>query len=161
VREGAADMGVLWDATDLAGLKTTTYRTDHLCLAMAVGHRWARRKRIGFADALDEITVSVAPGGMMDVMLRREAARIGRVPAWRIQVSGMDAAARIVAAGLGPCVLPREAIEGHAVASALVLVPLIDPWAERRFTVCTRADGSATATTRLLAGHLERCASTR
>ena len=154
VREGAADMGVLWDATELGGLQASAYRSDHLCLAMPTSHRWARRKRIHFAEAIDEVTVSVAPGGMMDVMLRREAARIGRTPAWRIQVSGMDAAARIVAAGLGPAVLPREAIVGHAVAAKLALVPLRDAWAERRFMVCTRADGSATATTRLLAEHL-------
>lgn len=154
VREGTADMGVLWDATELSGLAATRYRSDHLCLVMAAGHRWARRRRIAFADALDELTVSVAPGGMMDVMLRREAARLGRTPAWRIQVSGMDAAARIVAAGLGPSILPREAVEGHAVAQALVLVPLSDAWAERHFRVITRADGSATATARQLVQHL-------
>lgn len=154
VREGAADMGVLWDATDLSGLAATPYRSDHLCLVMDLNHRWAKRRRVAFADALDEMTVSVAPGGMMEVMLRREAARLGRTPAWRIQVSGMDAAARIVAAGLGPCVLPREAIEGHAVAASLALVPLSDAWAERQFRVIARADGSATATTKQLAAHL-------
>lgn len=154
VREGTADMGVLWDATELSGLAATRYRSDHLCLVMAAGHRWARRRRIAFADALDELTVSVAPGGMMDVMLRREAARLGRTPAWRIQVSGMDAAARIVAAGLGPSILPREAVEGHAVAQALALVPLSDAWAERHFRVISRADGSATATARQLVQHL-------
>lgn len=154
VREGAADMGVLWDATDLTGLAAARYRSDHLCLVMSTAHRWAKRRRIAFADALDELTVSVAPGGMMDVMLRREAARLGRTPGWRIQVSGMDAAARIVAAGLGPCILPREAVEGHAVAGALALVPLSDAWAERHFCVITRADGNATATTRQLVQHL-------
>lgn len=161
VREGAADMGVLWDATDLTGLSATRYRSDHLCLAMTTEHRWAKRRRIAFADALDELTVSVAPGGMMDVMLRREAARIGRTPVWRIQVSGMDAAARIVAAGLGPCILPREAVEGHAVATSLALVPLSDAWAERHFRVIAPADGSATATTRQLAAHLAAAAASR
>ena len=154
VREGSADIGVLWDATDLSGLQATPYRSDHLCLATPRGHRWARRRRIAFAEAVDEVAVSVAPGGMMDILLRREAAKLGRVPAWRIQVSGMDAAARIVAAGLGPAVLPREAIAGHASAAALALVPLTDRWAERRFMLCTRGDGSTAATTRLLMSHL-------
>lgn len=154
LREGSADVGVLWDATDTGGLHAAPYRRDHLCLAMPLGHRWAGRRRIHFAEALDEVIVGVAPGGMMDLMLRREAARLGRVPAWQIQVSSMDAAARIVAAGLGPAVLPREAVEGHACARELVMVALADGWAERRFVVCTRADGSATATTRLLVEHL-------
>ena len=156
VREGAADMGVLWDATPPQGLQQLAYRSDHLCVALPPRHRWARRRQISFEEALDELIVGVAPGGMMDMLLRREAARLGRVPGWRIQVSSMDAAARIVAAGLGPAVLPREAIEGHASGDRLTLVPLTDAWAQRRFVICTRADGSETATTRLLVEHLAR-----
>lgn len=155
VREGAADAGVLWDATDLSGLSSVGYRHDQLCLVTPAGHRWARRKRISFAEALDDVAVSAAPGGMMDVLLRREAARLGRVPDWRIQVSGMDAAARIVAAGLGPAVLPREALQGHASMAQLALVPLADDWAVRHFRICTRNDGSTTAATRLLVEHLQ------
>jgi DNA-binding transcriptional LysR family regulator len=158
VREGAADVGVLWDATDLSGLDSASYRRDQLCLVTPAAHRWARRKRIGFAEALDDVAVSAAPGGMMDVLLRREAAKLGRVPDWRIQVSGMDAAARIVAAGLGPAVLPREAIEGHASLAQLALVPLTDDWAVRRFRICTRSDGSTAATKRLLVEHLHQAA---
>jgi DNA-binding transcriptional LysR family regulator len=158
VREGTADMGVLWDLTPMSDLLRLPYRRDHLCLAMPLGHRWQGRPSIRFAEALDDVIVGVAPGGMMDVMLRREAAKLGRTAAWRIQVSSMDAAARIVAAGLGPAILPLEAVSGHATISALALVPLAEPWAERRFVICTRADGSAAASTRLLAEHLSRCA---
>jgi DNA-binding transcriptional LysR family regulator len=158
VREGAADLGVLWDASDLAGLQTAPYRHDRLCVAMLASHPLARRKRLSYAEAIDHVTVGVAPGGMMDILLRREAARLGKTPVHRVQVSGMDAAARIVAAGLGPAVLPREAVVDHASAAAMVLVPLADAWAERRFVVVTRADGSAPAATRALAQHLERLA---
>ena len=42
---------------------------------------------------------------------RRQAALLGRSLAYRVQVSGMDAAARIAAADRGPAVLPREAVE--------------------------------------------------
>ena len=156
VREGAADLGVLWDASDLGGLQASPYRRDRLCVTAPPDHPIARRRAVAYADAIDAITVSVAPGGMMDLLLRREAARLGKTPVPRVQVSGMDAAARIVAAGLGPAVLPREAVQGHAVAAALTLVPLSDAWAERRFVIVTRADGSVAATTRELARHLER-----
>jgi DNA-binding transcriptional LysR family regulator len=70
----------------------------------------------------------------------------------------MDAAARMVAAGLGPAILPRQAVQpGHA---GIVLVPLAEPWARRRFVLCTRADGSTSAATRLLAQHLQASART-
>jgi DNA-binding transcriptional LysR family regulator len=108
-----------------------------------------------YAEAIDHVTVSVAPGGMMDMLLRREAARMGKTPVHRVQVSGMDAAARIVAAGLGPAVLPRDAVQGHASAALLALVPLADAWAERRFVIATRADGSVSASTRSLVQHLQ------
>jgi DNA-binding transcriptional LysR family regulator len=158
VREGAAELGVLWDASDLSGLAVLPYRRDRLCLAAPVGHPLASRKRIAFADAIAHVTVAVAPGGMMDRLLQREAARIGATLVSRIQVSGMDAAARIVAAGLGPAILPREAVAQHASAAGLALVPLTDAWAERRFVCCLRNDGTVAATTKLLAEHLSRAA---
>jgi DNA-binding transcriptional LysR family regulator len=94
----------------------------------------------------------------MDRLLQREAARLGATLVSRIQVSGMDAAARIVAAGLGPAILPREAVAQHAAAAGLALVPLTDAWAQRRFVVCMRADGVASASTRLLAESLREAA---
>lgn len=152
VGEGAADIGVLWDAIDLAGLRSVPYRFDHLCVALTPSHRFARRKRIRFADTLDEPSIGVATGGTMDAMLRRQAALLGRTLAHRIQVSSLDAACRIVGAGLGLAILPREAIAPHAGASGLVMVPLAEAWAARRFVICSRAEVSPTA--RLLIDHL-------
>lgn len=158
VREGSAELGVLWDLSDLSGLATVAYRHDRLCVAAPLGHPLARRKRIAFADALPQVTVTVSPGGMLDRLLQREAARLGKPLVNRVQVSSMDAAARIVAAGLGPAILPREAVRTHGSAAGMSLVPLTDPWADRRFVLCLRSDGSPSAATRLLAEHLHRCA---
>lgn len=154
VHEGAADIGVLWDAIDLAGLRTAPYRFDHLCVALPPSHAFARRRRIRFADTLDQPSVGVAPGGTMDAMLRRQAALLGRALAHRIQVSSLDAACRIVGAGLGLAILPREATAPHASATGLAMVPLAEPWAVRRFVICSRADAAASATARLLVDHL-------
>jgi DNA-binding transcriptional LysR family regulator len=154
VREGAAEIGVLWDASEVAGLHTTPYRRDRLCVVMQATHPLARHKRLSFEKAIDHITVGVAPGGMLDTRLCREAARLSKTLAQRVQVSGMDVAVRIVAAGLGPAVLPREAAHGNASASALVFVPLSDDWAERRFVIVTRADTVLSASARLLVEHL-------
>jgi DNA-binding transcriptional LysR family regulator len=70
----------------------------------------------------------------------------------------MDAACRIVAAGLGLAVLPREVAVPHAGAGRLALVPLAEPWAERRFVVLTRARSRTSAAARLLAQELESVA---
>jgi len=154
VREGAADVGVLWDSVDLAGLRSAPYRFDHLCVAVHPSHRLARRARVRFADTVDEPTIGVAPAGTMDALLRRQAALLGRTLAHRIQVSSLDAACRIVGAGLGIAILPREATAPHVSATGLAMVPLAEPWSVRRFVICWRADAAPSATARLLIDHL-------
>jgi DNA-binding transcriptional LysR family regulator len=143
---------------DLAGLHTLPYRSDHLCVAMPPTHALARRPSLRYAETLDQVSVGVAPGGLMDQMMRRQAALLGRLPAHRIQVSSIDAACRIVAAGLGLAVLPREVAVPHAGAGRLALVPLSDAWSERRFVVATRPLPLVAASARLLAEHLRLAA---
>ena len=153
VAEGAADIGVLWDATDLRGLQQRPYRCDHLRVAVPASHPLARRKRLHYAETLGEVSIGVAPGGMVDTMLKRQAALLGRTPNQRIQVSSLEAACRIVAAGLGIAILPHEAVVTHATSTDLAMVPLADAWARRRFVVCSRPAVPAAA--RLLIDHLE------
>lgn len=158
VGDGAADLGVLWDRVDVGGLHARPYRSDHLCVAMAPSHALARRPRLRLAETLGEPSIGVAPGGLMDQLLRRQAALLGAVPVHRIQVSNIDAACRIVAAGLGLAILPREVAVPHAGAGRLALVPLAEDWAVRRFVVVTRAPPHVTAAARLLAEELQAAA---
>jgi DNA-binding transcriptional LysR family regulator len=155
VREGAADVGVVWDIADLTGVQTAPYCIDHLCVLVPGDHRFATRSRVRYADVLDEPLVRVLPpGATLDVMLRRRAAALGKSPAPRIEVSGPHAACRIVKAGLGVAVLPEEGIAAYATALGLALVPLADAWATRRFVVCARPEAALSATARLLFRHL-------
>lgn len=151
LHEGAADIGVLWDEVALDGLDQRPYRRDHLCVAMPPTHALARRASLRLADTLAHDSIGVAAGGLMDRLLRRQAALLGQGLAHRIQVATMDAACRIVAAGLGLAILPREVATPHAGAGRLALVPLDEPWAERRFVVAARPEPlRPAAATRLL-----------
>lgn len=156
LHEGTTDLGVLWDQADLGGLHQLPYRSDHLCVAMAPRHRLARRSRLRYEETLAEASVGVATAGLMDRLLRRQAALAGQVPVHRIQVSSLDAACRIVAAGLGIAVLPREAAVPHAGAGRLALVPLTDDWAERRFVIASRAPKLLSASAELLGAWLRQ-----
>lgn len=156
LREGSSDLGVLWDQADLSGLEHVAYRTDQLCVAMPPMHPWARRNALRFADTLDETTVGVSTTGLLAQLLRRQAALSGRTLTHRLQVSSLDAACRIVAAGLGIAVLPREAAAPHAGAGRVALVPLTDPWARRQFVVASSALDSLSNSARLLREHLGR-----
>ena len=154
VREGGADLGVLWDVADLGDLQRKTYCADHLCAVLPPEHPLARRKRMRFAETLDHPAIGVQPGSMMEVMLRREAALSGRTLARRVQVASLEASCRIVAAGLGLAILPREAVAPLAGAAGLSMVRLSDAWATRRFVICSRADAVLPSTARTLRDYL-------
>lgn len=159
VRDGTADLGVLWDMIDLSGLQAWPYRRDRLCVAMSPGHPLARRPSLRFADTLEHGSINVSPGGQMDQLLRRQAALMGRLPQHRMQVSTLDAACRIIGAGLGLAILPLEAATPHAGAGRLSLVPLAEPWATRQFVVVTRPAPLVSNAARELAQRLEGWAS--
>ena len=159
VREGNADVGVLWDLiADLSGLDALPYHTDRLCVALSPSHPLARRPSLSYADTLDQPSINIIPGGQMDQLLRRQAALLGRLPSHRMHVSSLDAACRMIAAGLGLAVLPLEAAAPHAGAGRLVLVPLAEPWAVRRFVVVTRGMPLLSAPARLLVESLRAAA---
>lgn len=155
VREGIADLGVLWDQlTDLSGLRVLPYRQDRLAVMMVHHHPLARRPSLRFVDTLDQASINVSPGGQMDQLLRRQAALAGRLPLHRMQVSSLEAACRLVAAGLGLAILPLEAATAHSGAGRLAFVPLAEPWAVRRFVIVTRPEPLRSGSTALLAEHL-------
>ncbi|MCM5571563.1 LysR family transcriptional regulator [Burkholderiaceae bacterium FT117] len=156
VREGAADLGVLWDVADLEGLQAVPYRSDRLCVVMQAGHPLSGLPAVRFEQTLAYPSIGVTPGGRMEVILRRQAALLGHVLTPRIVVSSLDAARRIAAAGLGLAILPEEVTAPHAGAGGLALVPLSDSWARRQFVVCSRPDSLLSAAARLLNEHLKR-----
>ncbi len=154
VREGAADLGVTWETVDAPGLQRLAYRADHLGVVMPPTHPLARRRKLRFADTLDHPTIGVSPGGLLDRLVRRQAALLGRDVVQRMQVSSLDAGVRIVAAGLGVAILPFEASSAQVAASGLVMLPLAETWAERRFVILARDDPWLSATARMLLTHL-------
>jgi DNA-binding transcriptional LysR family regulator len=121
------------------------------------GHALASRKNIRFEEVIEQVGIVVAPGGMLDTMLRREAARLSRTMSYRVEVSGLDVAVRFVAAGMGNAVLPREGALGHSKAQSLVFVPLSDDWASRQYVIITRRGHGHSMATRQLIAHLRSC----
>jgi DNA-binding transcriptional LysR family regulator len=155
VREGVADFGVCWDASDLGGLETVNYRTDHLCAVVPAGHALGRLEKIAFVDTLRFDQIDIRAGSIVQSTLRRAAAQSGQTPRYRIQVSNFEAACRSIAAGLGIAIMPREAIgEAHAGALALRLVPLTDRWAARKFVMCLRSRDTLTQAAGMLVDYL-------
>jgi DNA-binding transcriptional LysR family regulator len=158
VKEGSAPLGVLWDATELDGLKALPYRSDQLAVVAHVSHPLASRKRCGFADTLAYEHIGLQSPSAVNVMLARAAAMAGRQIVYRTQVSNFQASLRVVSANLGIAIVPREVVATSAATSGLKVIPLQDAWARRRFNICFRDREKLSQAARLLLDDLAAAA---
>lgn len=154
VRDSLASLGVCWDAVDLGALQSQPYRGDHLCIVVPDGHPLASRKALRFEQTLDYEHVSLPINSAVQVMLQRAAARLGRSLIHRIIVTNFDAALRVVRAGLAISLVPREVARRYSGYGGLRLIPLAEPWAQRRFIICFRDSQTLPLAAQLLMAHL-------
>jgi DNA-binding transcriptional LysR family regulator len=154
IRDGTASLGICWDAADIGNLQSRPYRSDHLCMVVPAKHPLASKKSLRFEQTLDYEHVSLPTTSAVQVMLQREAAQMGRTVANRVVVSSFEAAFRVVRAGLAISVVPGEVASLYARTYGLAVVPLAEPWAQRRFIICYRDEKSLPPAAQLLADHL-------
>jgi len=102
------------------------------------GHRFAAHDSIRFADTLDEDYVGLSDGSSLLARMTDAAFAAERSLKLRIQVSNFDGVSRMIEAGLGIGVLPRDAVTGER-AARLGVVKLDDAWATRTLWVGVKA----------------------
>lgn len=154
IREGAASLGVCWDATDRGQLQSRYYRSDHLCMVVPAKHPLSTKRSVRFAQTLDYEHVGLPVNSAVQVMLQREAGQIGRKLNHRVVVNNFEAAMRVVRAGLAVSLVPLEVADTYVAAYGLKIVPLAERWAERRFIICFRDAQSLPPAAQLLVDHL-------
>lgn len=138
VREGVASVGVCWSNIEFGELEHRPYRTDELTLAVPLGHPLAQHEILRFEDTLDYHHVGLQPSTAVYTMLHRAALKAGRTMSYRVIVSNFDAAFRVVAAGLGISVVPRQVAGIYVSAGQVRIVRLLNDWAQRQFAICYR-----------------------
>lgn len=158
VEEGRADIGVCWNAVDLRGLRSFNYRRDHLAVVLHPAHMLARRRSLSFEDTLDHEHVDIVARSIMKATQQSAAAAAGKQLRYRIQVSTVDAACRIVAADLALAIVPREEASAIQQALKLKVVPLRNAWAKRQFVVCVRSAQALSVPAQLLLDSLRASA---
>lgn len=141
VEEGRADIGVCWNAVDLHDLRTFPYHSDHLAVVVHSAHPLAKRASVSFAQTIDYEHVDILARSIMQSTQRSAAAAVGKQMRYRIQVSTVDAAYRIVAAELAVAIVPREEARAVQQALGLKVIPLRDAWAKRQFVILVRKKG--------------------
>jgi DNA-binding transcriptional LysR family regulator len=141
VEEGRADIGVCWDAVDMRGLRTLPYHRDHLAVVVDPAHPLAGKRTVSFVDTIDYEHVDIVARSIMQATQRSAAAAAGKQMRYRIQVSTVDAAYRIVAAKLAVAIVPAEEASAIQQALGLKVIPLSDKWAKRQFVILVREKG--------------------
>ncbi|RYF80867.1 MAG: LysR family transcriptional regulator [Comamonadaceae bacterium] len=154
LREGLAPVGICWDAADLAGLQTRSYRGDELSVVVPAKHPLAQLRACSFAQTLAHDHVGLPANTAVHVMLARAAAVIGQPVHYRAVVSTFDAALRCVRAGLGLAIVPKQIATASGDRAGIRILALKEAWAQRRFAICYRSHDQLSPAARLLVDHL-------
>ncbi|PTL84018.1 LysR substrate-binding domain-containing protein [Vitiosangium sp. GDMCC 1.1324] len=138
VAEGLADVGIVSDSVDLAGLESFPFRLDQLVLVTAREHPLAKHREIRFAEVLDHEFIGLATGSALQDYLSEHAARAGRRLKFRVRLRSFDAICRLVKRDIGIGVVPETAARRCQRSMAIRRLRLTDSWALRRLTLCVR-----------------------
>ena len=155
VEEGRADIGVCWDAVDLRGLRTFPYHADHLAVVVHADHPLAGFDAVSFEETIDYEHVDIVARSILQNTQRSVAAAAGKQMRYRIQVSTVDAAFRIVAAQLAVAIVPQEEARAAEQTLGLRVIPLSNSWARRQFVISVR-DTALSVPAELLAESLRQ-----
>ena len=153
LRRGVADVGIVADYVDTSGLHAQPWLEDRLVALLPETWRRGRRRSIAFGELLEHPFVGLARDSGLSRFLAAQASRSGRVPRHRVCLASFDAIAQVVAAGVGPAVMPASAAARHGGSGAHI-VALSDAWARRKLLICMTPQGGELSSVRALADAL-------
>ncbi|MES2360913.1 MAG: LysR substrate-binding domain-containing protein [Pseudomonadota bacterium] len=138
VLDGRADIGIVAGKVDTLGLQAIHFSTDRLVLATTKNHRFARRKKIAFAETLDEDAVGMQYGSTLQTFLAQVLDSLGKPLKLRIQLSSFDAMCRMIGAGVGVGIVPESTARRNQAGMGIALIELTDAWSVRERFILVR-----------------------
>jgi DNA-binding transcriptional LysR family regulator len=139
--EGAADIGIVREGTDVFELETFSLQPDRLVMVTPRGHPLALAAESGlvtWAQADEHAVVGLQRGiALQDIWDVRVAQR-GRRLNYRVRVSSFDAQCRLVARGAGIAVMPLSSARRHARLLDIAIVPLAEAFSAFALRLCVR-----------------------
>jgi DNA-binding transcriptional LysR family regulator len=150
---GLADIGVLSDAVDTAGLQLRPFAVDRLAVVVAASDALAGRKTVSF-DAMAHRDFVGLTSGAFQAHIDGHAERMGLGLKVRVRMRSFDGVCRMAASGVGFGIVPEVAARRCRRSMRIAAVRLTDGWATRRLAVCFRAEEELGAAARELVGYL-------
>lgn len=156
VAEGFADVGIVADIVDFAGLRTLPFAQDRLVLVVPRAHPLAGQHGQAFRALLQHEFIGMQAGNALQQHLAQHALQAGRQLKLRVRLNSFDAICRMVEAGVGLAVIPEAAARRCRKTMAISICRLADAWSLRQLHVCIRAAPELPEPARRLAEHLTR-----
>lgn len=154
VSENIADIGIVAGEVVADGLQLLPYREDNLVAVVPKGHPLALRKRVGLAELLEFELIGQTHQSSVETLLLMEANRLGMPIKIRLWLDDYGAICRVIEAGHGVSIVPREMATLYAQSTDVLAVPIEEPWATRVHRLCVRDIGELTPPARRLVEHL-------
>ncbi|MBB1486401.1 LysR family transcriptional regulator [Oceanospirillum sediminis] len=154
VAKGDADLGIVAEVDERSDMVMLPYREDLLVIIAPRTHPLAQARQIAFQEVVNQPFVMLHAGSAIHTFTMNLAASLGQHLNVRVQVRSFEAVYRMVAAGVGIGLVPREAIRQRQ--DDVVFLALNEPWAKRDLKVCYHPRIPPSGFTQLLIEHLTK-----
>lgn len=138
ISAGLGEAGIVSDAVEAPGLIRQAVAEDHLVLIAPTGHRLASRRRVAFADILDEPFVGLASGSALHDHLDDHARAVDRTLAVRIRLHTYEGVCEMVSHDIGVSILPQGVARRLQARHGYRIRPIMDNWTRRQLCLCYR-----------------------
>ncbi|MGM4895613.1 LysR substrate-binding domain-containing protein [Tardiphaga sp. 839_C3_N1_4] len=139
IAAGIADFGFAAEHTLPDSLERFTFNEDRLMLVTAPRSDLASRRHIDFHQIIDRDFIGLTNATALQNHIGKYAAKLGARLRYRAQMRDFDAMCQMAAAGVGIAIVPEVAARRCARSTALALIRIRDPWANRRLAICFRS----------------------
>lgn len=141
VRQGQADMGIVIGDIDPADdIEIFPYRPFHWVVVVPTDHVLAGVECVRLRDILDYDFVGRNVESSVFTVLQHMAKAAGKELRMRARIANFDGMCRLVAAGAGISVVPRETALRHSEEMDIVVIEADEEWAHRSMQICVRKD---------------------
>lgn len=153
VAAGLADIGILSDAVDTAGLELRPFAVDRLVMVMPATHSLAQQSSVLFSAIAHGDFVGLTQGALQ-THIEAQATKMGVTLKTRVRMPTFEGICRMAADGVGFGIVPETAARRCRRSMKISSVRLADKWATRHLAICTRAEEDMTRAARELAAYL-------
>ena len=139
---GLAEAGLVSDAVDARELIIQPIADDRLALIVPPAHPFVGRDKISLSEAITEPFIGLYPGNALQDHISEQAKGLGHPLTYRIRMRSFEGVGEMVSSGIGIGVLPLSLAERFSKKFLYHILPLTDPWAQRRICICFKTPDS-------------------